>query len=97
MNDFWREGIRYIHGLPYNPNAQDTIERIHYTIKKYLAKEYVNNNYKELNFEEVRIKVIKFYHNKKLRIIRISQNEASKITDLGEIEKINAIKEKLFD
>ena len=98
MNDFCiREGIRYIHGVPYNPHAQGTIERFHYTIKKYLAKEYINNNYKKLNFEEVRIKVIKFYNNKKHRIIGMSPNESSKITDLDEIKKINAIKEKLFD
>ena len=98
MNDFCiREGIRYIHGVPYNPHAQGTIEQFHYTIKKYLAKEYINNNYKKLNFEEVRIKVIRFYNNKKHRIIGMSPNEASKITDLDEIKKINAIKEKLFD
>ena len=98
MNEFCiNEGIRYIHGVPYNPLTQGTIERFHYTIKKYLAKETINNNYKNLNFEDVRIKVIKFYNNKKHRIIGMSPNEADKITDSEEIKKINEIKVKLFE
>ena len=33
-----KENIKYINGIPYYPNSQGTIERFHYTIKKYLAK-----------------------------------------------------------
>jgi len=65
INNFCnKEGIKYIHGVPYNPHAQGTIEMFHYTIKKYLAKEFINNNYKNLNFEDVRIKVINYYNTK---------------------------------
>ena len=38
-----KEGITYIHGIPYNHHSQGTVERFHYTIKKYLGKEYINN------------------------------------------------------
>ena len=55
-----KEGITYIHGIPYNPHSQVTVERFHYTIKKYLGKEYINNGYKKLDFDAVRIKVINF-------------------------------------
>ena len=57
-----KEGITYIHGIPYNPHC--TVERFHYIIKKYLGKEYINNGYKKLDFDAVRIK-INFYNNKK--------------------------------
>ena len=42
---YQKEEIIFIHGLPYNPNTQDMIERFHYfhyTIKKYLGKKYIN-------------------------------------------------------
>ena len=98
MNEFCiREGIGYIHGIPYNPHAQGTIERFHYTIKKYLAKEYINNEYKKLDFDEVRIRIINFYNNKKHRMIGMTPNQASKLTDIEGINKINSIKEKLFE
>ena len=58
-----------------------TVERFHYTIKKYLGKEYINNGYKKLDFDEVRIKIINFYNNKKHRLIGMTPMEASKITD----------------
>ena len=64
-----REGITFIHGIPYNPHSQGTVERFHYTIKKYLGKEYINNGYKKLNFDSVRIKIINFYNNKIHRLI----------------------------
>ena len=67
-----RQGIKYIHGIPYNPHKQGTIEHFHYTIKKYLAKEYINNGYKNLDFYSEIIKVINYYNKKKHRIIGIS-------------------------
>ena len=91
-----KNNIRYIHGIPYNPHSQGTIERFHYTIKKYLAKEYISNNYKRLNFNETRIKVINYYNNKIHRMLGVSPNTASKITNIEEINKINAIKTKEF-
>ena len=36
-----KEGITYIQGIPYNPHSHGTVERFHYTIKKYLGKEYI--------------------------------------------------------
>ena len=38
-----KEKIVFIHGIPYNPHIQGTIERFHYTIKKYLGKEFIKN------------------------------------------------------
>ena len=67
--------------MPYNPRSQGTVERFHYTIKKYLGKEYINNGYKKLNFDSVRIKIINFYNNKVHKLIGMSPMEASKITD----------------
>ena len=82
LNDICeKEGITYIHGIPYNPHSQGTVERFHYTIKKYLGKEYINNGYKKLDFDEVRIKIINFYNNKKHRLIGMTPMEALKITD----------------
>ena len=92
-----KEGITYIHGIPYNPHSQGIVERFHYTIKKYLGKEYINNGYKKLDFESVRIKIINFYNNKKHRLIGMTPNEASKITDKETIKKINELKEKEFE
>lgn len=92
-----KEGITYIHGIPYNPHSQGTVERFHYTIKKYLGKEYINNGYKKLDFDAVRIKVINFYNNKKHRLIGMTPMEASKITDEETIKKINDIKKIEFE
>jgi len=92
-----KDGIQYINGIPYNPHFQGTIERFHYTIKKYLGKEYIHNGFKPLNFEEVRIRLKNFYNNKKHRIIGMTPNEASKITDEEEIKKINERKDKEFE
>ena len=92
-----KEGITYIHGIPYNPHSQGTVERFHYTIKKYLAKEYINNGYKKLDFDAVRIKVINFYNNKKHRLIGMTPMEASKITDEETINKINDLKKNEFE
>ena len=98
INEFCiNNGIRYIHGIPYNPHTQGTIERFHYTIKKYLGKEYVQNGYKKLNFDSVRIRLINYYNNKKHRMIGMSPNEASKITNEEEIKLVNERKEKEFE
>ena len=97
MNEFCiKEGIKYIHGIPYNPHSQGTIERFHYTIKKYLTKEYINNGYQKLDFDSVRVRVINFYNNKKHRLIGMSPLEASKLTNEVEIKKVNELKEKEF-
>ena len=64
-----KNNMKYIHGIPYNPHSQGTIERFHYTIKKYFAKEFISNNYKKLNFISVRIRIINFYNNKKHRMM----------------------------
>ena len=69
-----KEGITFIYGIPYNPHLQGTVERFHYTIKKYLGKEYINNGYKKLNFDSVRIKIINFYNNKIHRLIGMSRH-----------------------
>ena len=88
-NEFYtKNNIRFIHGIPYNPHSQGTIERFHYTIKKYLAKEYISNNYKQLNFNETRIKVINYYNNKIHRMLGISPNEAAKIYSIKDINLI---------
>ena len=92
-----REGITFIHGIPYNPHSQGTVERFHYTIKKYLGKEYINNGYKKLNFDSVRIKIINFYNNKIHRLIGMSPIEASKLTDKDEIKRVNELKQKEFE
>ena len=56
MNQFCiKEGIKYIHGIPYKPHSQGAIERFHYTIKKYLTKEYINNGNNKVDFDSVRI------------------------------------------
>ncbi len=92
-----REGITYINGVPYNPHVQDSVERFHYTIKKYIGKEFINNGCKQLNFDEVRILVINFYNNKVHRMLGITPFEVSKLTDIDEIKKINEIKNKEFN
>ena len=93
LNDICeKEGITYMHGIPYNPHSQGKVERFHYTIKNYLGKEYINNGYKKLDFDEVRIKIINFYNNKKHRLIGMTPMEASKITDEETINKINDLK-----
>ena len=98
INEFCiNNSIRYIHSIPYNPHTQGTIERFHYTIKKYLGKEYVQNGYKKLNFDSVRIRLINYYNNKKHRMIGMSPNEASKITNEEEIKLVNERKEKEFE
>ena len=67
LNDICeKEGITFIHGVPYNPHTQGTVERFLYTIKKHFGKEYINNGYKKLNFDEVRIKNIYFYNKKSI-------------------------------
>ena len=97
LNDICeKEGITFIHWIPYNPHIQGTIEIFHYTIKKYLGKEYINNGYKKLNFDEVRIKIINFYNNKKHRLIGMTPLEASHITDQDSIKKINDLKTNEF-
>ena len=97
LNDICeREGITFIHGIPYNPHSQGTVERFHYTIKKYLGKEYINNGYKKLNFDKVRIKIKNFYNNKKHGLIGMSPLEASRITDPDTIKRINDLKSKEF-
>jgi len=94
-NEFcFKNNIRFIHGIHYNPHSQGTIERFYYTIKKYLAKEYISNNYKQLNYNETRIGVINYYNNKILIMLGINPNEAAKITSVEEINKINDIKTK---
>ena len=81
LNDICiKKVITFIHDIPYNPHSQGTVERFHYTIKKYLGKEYINNGYKKLNFDEVKIKIINFYNNKKHRLIGMSPLEAYRIT-----------------
>ena len=98
LNDICvKEGITYIHGIPYNPHSQGKVERFHYTIKNYLGKEYINNGYKKLDFDEVRIKIINFYNNKKHRLIGMTPMEASKITDEETINKINDLKKNEFE
>ena len=92
-----REGITYINGVPYNPHVQGTVKRFHYTIKKYLGKEFINNGCKKLDFDEVRLRVINFYNNKVHRMLGITPFEASKLTDIDEINKINEIKNKEFN
>jgi hypothetical protein len=98
INEFCiNNGIRYIHGIPYNPHTQGTIERFHYTIHKYLGKEYVQNGYKKLIFDSVRIRLINYYNNKKHRMIGMSPNEVSKITNEEEIKLVNERKKKEFE
>jgi len=92
-----KENIKYINGIPYNPHSQGTIERFHYTIKKYLAKEFITNGYQKLNFSEVRIRVMNFYNNKKHRLIGMTPNQAAKLTNENDINKVNKIKEKEFN
>jgi len=95
LNDICeKEGITFILGIPYNPHSQGTVERFHYTIKKYFGKEYINNCYKKLNFDEIRIKIINFYNNKKYRLIGMSPLEASGITAQDTIKRINDLKSK---
>ena len=61
MNKFCiKDGIKYIHVIPYNPYSQSTIERFHNTIKKYWTKEYINNGYKNLDFDSVRVRLINY-------------------------------------
>ena len=91
-----KENIVFIHGIPYNPHIQGTIERFHYTIKKYLGKEFINHVYKPLNFDSVRIHVINFYNNKIHRIIGMTPNEASKLNLQEDIIKVNERKKKEF-
>ena len=50
MNFVQNNNIKFIHDIPYNPHSQGTIERFHYTIKKYLAKEFISNNYQKIIF-----------------------------------------------
>ena len=92
-----KENIKYINGIPYYPHSQGTIERFHYTIKKYLAKEFISNGYQKLNFSEVRIKVMNFYNNKNHSLIRMTPNQAAKLTNENDINKVNKIKEKEFN
>ena len=92
-----KEGITYIHGIPYIRHSQGTVERFHYTIKKYLGKEYINNSYKKINFENISLKIINVYNNKKHRLIGMSPNDASAIKDIDTINKINELKKKEFD
>ena len=89
--------IKFIHGMPFNPHSQGAIERFNYTIKKYLLKEYIINGAKNLNFNNIKNKVINFYNNKFHRLIGMSPNEAYKITNAEEIDRINNIKIKVFE
>lgn len=90
-----KEKIVFIHGIPYNPHTQGTIEKFYYTIKKYLGKEFINNGYKALNFDSVRIRVINFYNNKVHRMIGMTPNESSKLTLKEDILKVNEIKKRI--
>ena len=92
-----KENIKYINGIPYYPHSQGTIGRFHYTIKKYLAKEFISNDYQKLNFSEVRIKVMNFYNNKNHRLIAMTPNQAAKLTNENDINKVNKIKENEFN
>ena len=92
-----REGIIFIHGVPYNPHSQGTVERFHYTIKKYLGKEYINNSCKKLDFDSVRARIMNFYNNKKHLLIGMTPNEADNIRDEETIKKINEIKNREFE
>ena len=92
-----KENIKYINGIPYYPHSQGTIERFHYTIKKYLAKEFISNDYQKFNFSEVRIKVMNFYNNKNHRLIGMTPNQAAKLTNENDINKVNKIKENEFN
>ena len=83
--------------VPYNPHTQGTVERFHYTIKKYLGKENIQNGYKKLNFDSVRIRLINYYNNKKHRMIGMSPNDAAKITNEDEIKLNNERKNKEYD
>ena len=83
--------------MPFCPHAQGTIERFNYSIKKYLTKEYITNGEKIIDFKTVKNKVINFYNNKFHRLIGMTPNEAYKITDKKEINKINEIKIKEYE
>ena len=51
-------------------------------------------NYQKLNFPSVRIRIINFYNNKKHRLIGMTSNQAAKLTNEDDINKVNKIKEK---
>lgn len=98
FNDFCAvNNIKFIHGMPFSPHAQDTIERFNNSIKKCLTKEYLANEEKTIDFKTVKIKVINFYNNKFHRHIGMTPNEAYKITDKEEINKIKEIKIKEYE
>ena len=93
-----KEGIVFIHGVLYNPHIHDeTVERFHYTIKKYLDKEYINNSCKKLDVDSLRARIMNFYNNKKHRLIGMSPNEADNIREEETIKKINEIKNREFE
>lgn len=77
--------------------ALGTIEKFHYSIKKYLGKEYINNCYCKLDFESIHPNLMNFYNNKIHCVLGMSPNEAVKITDIEIINKVNAIKKREFD
>lgn len=71
--------IKFIHGMPFSPRAQGTIERFNYSIKKYLTKEYIANGEKTIEFKAVKNKVINFYNNKFHRLIGMTPNRIIKL------------------
>ena len=79
------------------PLSQGTIERFHYTIKKYLSKEFISNGCNNICFEECRIKIMNYYNNKIHRLIKTTTNLAYKINDPEKIKAINEIKDKEFE
>ena len=82
-----KHDITFVQGVPYNPHAQGTIKRFHYTIKKYLGKEFISNGCEKIDFQQSRIKIINIYNNKVHRIIGTTPNIAYKITDPEIIKK----------
>ena len=95
FNSFCKENnIEFIHGLPYGPHSQGSVERFNYTIKKYLGKEFISNGEQNLDFENCRFKIINYYNNKIHMLIGTTPYKAYKIMNEDDVKKINDIKSK---
>lgn len=63
-----------INGLPYNPYAQKTVEKLHNTIRNILLAIYLVN-IQSFNIEFSIIKVINIYNNSNHKTTKFSLNE----------------------
>ena len=69
-----KNNIKMINSLPYNPHAQGSVERLHFTIRNMLLSEYIEN-YSNFNIEYSLDNVMNIYNQLVNRTTKYSPNE----------------------